>query len=111
MLSKRKEETVQMKITLEMPSVSKCGATQCGYNVGQLCHAKAITIGDEQNPGCDTFFGARDRSNDVKRVAGVGACKVSQCLHNSDYECTAKDIEVGITKDRVNCLTYHARKA
>lgn len=98
-----------MKITLEMPSISKCGATQCAYNVGQLCHAKAITVGDEQNPGCDTFFGAQGHSRDVTRVAGVGACKVSQCQYNSDYECVAKNIEVGISKDQVHCLTYRVR--
>jgi hypothetical protein len=35
-----------MKITLEIPAVQVCDATSCAYNVGQNCHALAITIGE-----------------------------------------------------------------
>jgi hypothetical protein len=97
-----------MKITLEMAPVTMCGAHQCAYNVYRACHAKAITIGDGQNPGCDTFFGANDHANDVKRIAGVGACKVSDCQYNTDYECIAKGIEVRVTHDGIHCLTFRA---
>lgn len=99
-----------MKFTLEMPSVSKCAVTECAYNVEKRCHAKAITVGNGQSPGCDTaFLGVQSHSRDTKRIAGVGACKVSQCQYNSDFECAAKDIEVGFAQNKVNCLTYQSR--
>lgn len=100
-----------MKVTIEMPSVSKCTATQCAYNSGQKCHAKAITVGDEQNPGCDTFFQVSGHSREVSRIAGVGACKISVCQYNSDYECAAQNIEVGVSKGSIQCLTFRQKSA
>lgn len=94
------------KITIEMPLVRQCTATQCGYNVNEACHAKAITIGDTITPGCDTYFEATTHSKEKSRVAGVGACKVSKCKYNKDFECCAENIEVGINSHEINCLTY-----
>ena len=90
----------------EMPVVSKCDIKECGYNVNNSCHAKAITIGDGSNPGCDTFFETSSPNRETKRIAGVGACKVSDCHYNQDYECTAESVSVGIANGKINCLTF-----
>ena len=94
------------KITLEMPLVSRCDVSKCGYNIDDHCHAKAITVGDNANPGCDTFFNASKHNKETKRIAGVRACKVSNCKHNNDFECTAETIIVGFVKQKINCLTF-----
>ncbi len=94
---------------LEMPEVKRCDANDCGYNLNSNCHAKAITIGDYSNPGCDTFMGIHRHTKEIKRIAGVGACKVSDCKFNDDYECIAQDISVGFKEGKVNCLTFTAR--
>jgi hypothetical protein len=39
-------------------------------------------------------------------IAGVGACKVSSCAHNSDLECQALSIRVGYHGDHPDCLTF-----
>ena len=97
------------KVIIEIPIVSKCDIKKCGYNVNNNCHAKAITVGDEMNPGCDTFFENKSHSRETKRIAGVGACKVSSCRHNNDYECTAEGVSVGFSDGKINCLTYKAK--
>jgi hypothetical protein len=38
-------------------------------------------------------------------MAGVGACKVSDCEYNDDLECSADSIEVAITGDTAECMT------
>ncbi len=98
------------KITIEMPIVSKCEVDHCGYNLNQICHAKAITIGDNSNPGCDTFFLTEGHSKETKRHAGVGACKVNLCQYNKDFECNASTINVGFTQNKINCLTFEFEK-
>lgn len=97
------------QLTIEMPVVSECSVTDCGYNVEQKCHARAITVGDGVHPGCDTYFKVGPHTKAVSRQAGVGACKVESCRHNEDYECTADSIRVGIQAGAVNCLTFAAR--
>jgi len=97
------------KVIIEMPMVTNCDIKKCGYNLNNNCHAKAITIGDEMNPGCDTFFEHKSHSREAKRIAGVGACKVSSCRHNNDFECTAEGVSVGFSDGKINCLTYEAK--
>ncbi len=41
-------------------------------------------------------------------TAGVGACKMSKCSHNKDYECIAQSVTVGMQKGQPDCLTYEA---
>ncbi|MGD2062865.1 MAG: DUF1540 domain-containing protein [Nitrospirota bacterium] len=98
-----------MKITLEMPGVSECRITDCAYNANHACHARAITIGDGDNPGCDTFLMGRGHARETQRMAGVGACKVTSCKYNDDFECMAGEIHVGYASSLVNCLTFTAR--
>lgn len=96
-------------LTIEMPVVSVCEATQCAYNVNRGCHAKAITVGDGSNPDCDTFFASMQHNKEARRQAGVGACKVTGCKFNRDFECNADSIQVGFADQKVNCLTFTPR--
>jgi len=95
-----------MKVRNEMPAVGSCEVTQCAYNVSKNCHARAITVGDAQNPNCDTYLGIPQRSRETQRIAGVGACKVTGCKFNDDFECSAESILVGYRGTRINCLTF-----
>ncbi len=99
-----------MKVTLELPQVSRCDVDGCVYNKEKSCHARAITIGDGRRPGCDTFFTSSEHARDTKTIAGVGACKVSSCQYNKDFECSASEIKVGYSKDKdILCLTFNPR--
>jgi hypothetical protein len=97
-----------MIIATDMPAVSQCAVTECAYNAGAACHAKAVTIGDGDNPGCDTYF-TNSKHTHRARTAGVGACKVMGCKHNDDFECSADAINVGFNSSEINCLTYASR--
>ena len=97
---------IMNEIMNEMAPVSSCDAEHCGYNVNHQCHAKAITVGDYLNPGCDTFLDANRHSKEITRIAGVGACKIAGCRFNDDFECTAEKIKVGFLQQRINCLTF-----
>jgi hypothetical protein len=94
-----------MKLRVLMPEVKSCGAARCGYNVDASCHARAITIGDGDNPGCDTYLESVRHTRDATR-AGVGACKVTACRHNLDFECHAEGIEVEMREGEAGCVTY-----
>lgn len=98
-----------MRITLEMPAVQTCDVRECVYNVEAACHARAITIGDGVHPGCDTFLKGSAGHTHRGQKAGVGACKVTGCRHNDDFECTADSIGVGMAQGSVNCMTFDAR--
>lgn len=96
-----------MKISIDMPQVQSCAIVDCAYNVSENCHARAITIGDGMHPGCDTaFLDAPMRANNKKRIAGVGACKVTSCMFNDDLECNAENINVGLISNSINCMTF-----
>jgi hypothetical protein len=97
-----------MKMTIDMPLVSRCSVQQCAYNQKDGCHARAITVGDRSNPNCDTYFENPTHSRSVTRIAGVGACKVVECRFNADFECSAQEIDVGMSQDRVQCLTFES---
>lgn len=95
-----------MKVNNEMPSVGSCAAVKCAYNVNQSCHARAVTIGHVNTPGCDTFLEGDRHCKETHRIAGVGACKVDQCKLNDDYECLAETIQVGFHEKSIKCLTF-----
>lgn len=63
------------RICLDMPRVSRCNVAECGYNMDNFCHARAITVGGRDRPACDTFFQSEQRAK-YDGVAGVGACRV-----------------------------------
>lgn len=92
---------------MKMPKVKDCTVSDCAYNNNKGCHALAITIGEEPDkPICDTFFQASKHGGDKSATAGVGACKTADCSYNQDYECTASDIQVGMTSGEPDCLTF-----
>lgn len=98
-----------MKITIEMPYVEECKVNDCAYNVKDKCHARAITIGNGVTPGCDTsLLGVSRHAREEQHYAGVGACKVTKCTFNQDYECSAESISVGFSGKQINCLTFEA---
>jgi hypothetical protein len=96
-------------MTLDIPIVSECLATECAYNMQSMCHARAITIGNSMHAGCDTFLSGSMHTKEVKRIAGVGACKSSQCKFNEDLECMADSIRVAPAGADVNCMTFTPR--
>jgi hypothetical protein len=97
------------KLVIEMPEVSSCSAADCIYNAKGACHAKAITVGNSINPDCDTYMPSEAHARNLQIMAGVGACKVTNCQFNQDFECTADGIRVGFASDQVRCLTFRSR--
>lgn len=93
------------KKTFLMPEVADCEATDCAYNRDQLCRALAITVGNGTQPMCDTAFNG-DVHTRGEAIAGVGACKVSRCHHNTDLECHADTIQVILSSRIPMCGTF-----
>ena len=96
-------------MTIDMPIVSECLASECAYNVGMNCHAKAITVGNSLHAGCDTFFSGSGHTKATTLTAGIGACKSTNCTFNEDLECTTDSIRVAPAGQEVNCMTYSPR--
>lgn len=96
---------------MRMPKVKHCKVKDCAYNTDDLCHAIAITIGDEAvHPRCDTFLAVDTKGGDDHAIAGVGACKVDVCMFNTSFECQAQDILVGFQQAEIDCLTFKSRR-
>ncbi len=94
---------------MEMSKVSECEVTECAYNMDEMCHAMAITIGDTVHPMCDTACMAINEELDTSFSAGVGACKTNGCIYNQGFECVASEISVGYNSDEVDCMTFRQR--
>jgi len=98
-----------MSMLLEMPHVSACSVTNCSYN-DDGCHAFAITISDKgSGAACATFIPLTAKGGLPRVVAQVGACQRSDCRHNSELECRAAEVHVGVGRDLADCLTYTPR--
>ena len=89
----------------DMPPVSTCSVTGCGYNHDVSCHAGAITIGGD-HAHCGTFIDISVKGGLDSMIATVGACHRTDCSHNSALECTADGVRVGPGHDMADCLTY-----
>ena len=89
----------------EVP-VARCSVTDCCYNHNFECHAKAIQVGDEHTPACDTYTKGRPQCGTDDEEADVGACKVSECEYNQNRLCQAPQIVVGWKDSMAECLTY-----
>jgi len=97
-------------MNIDMPKVQDCSVSTCAYNTNKACHAMAITVGEPAaDPVCDTYFQSATRGGIMEMTAGVGACKSSECQHNSDYECTAQSIHIGMKEGQPDCLTFKHR--
>ena len=98
--------------TIIMPLIKTCSVSECGFNIKDGCHAKAITIGKNNMPSCDTFFQVSndlEHTKSIGHLAGVGACKLSHCQFNTNYECMADEVSVGMHDKKANCTTYLPR--
>lgn len=94
---------------MKMTKVMKCNVKDCAYNMDDCCHTIAITVGDGNNPMCDTFCQSTMKGGDSSSLAGVGACKVSACKHNTKLECQAPEITVGYCGQEPDCLTFESK--
>ena len=79
--------------------------TGCSNHDG--CTAFAITVGGI-NSECDTFVDSDIEGGIGQLMAQVGACKRSECVHNTNLECRAPAISVGSGQDLADCLTFEA---
>lgn len=94
-----------MSTLMRLPIVSACSATSCGYN-HHGCHAAAITIAPaSEHAHCATYIDTADKAAS-EDVAAVGACSRADCVHNDHLACGAGSIEVGVSTDGADCLTY-----
>ncbi|HEY8455908.1 MAG TPA: DUF1540 domain-containing protein [Actinopolymorphaceae bacterium] len=96
---------------MEMPVITRCTAETCAYNQEQHCHALAITIGEPREARCETFVEGAFTGGDPEAVGHVGACRMSDCQHNTNLECQAPNIVVGYQQNTVDCLTYQPQPA
>jgi hypothetical protein len=94
---------------MDMPKVVQCEVEDCAYNQDSECHALAITIGDIDNPMCDTYCPGTGKGGDPTSLAGVGACKVTICAHNKAFECGMRTITVGWKGNDPDCLSFKKR--
>lgn len=95
---------------MQMPHVQTCDMTDCDYNKHKQCHAMAITVGDEQNAMCDTFWstkGMKTKAGDPTQMGHVGACRMSPCIYNDRLQCAAEGITVGHREQEPMCLTFN----
>lgn len=95
-----------MPVGAALPLVHSCEASACAYNGAHACHAAAITIGNSGSAMCETFIGSDVQGGSVSRSASVGACKEADCVHNTNLECVADEIEVDMSAGQPVCLTY-----
>jgi hypothetical protein len=91
--------------TVEMPEVLECSISECAYNTGLMCHARAVTMGDDYDHLCDTMLTSKQHTQ-RKEGAGVGACRALICAHNDDFECQADGIAVSMSGGRALCGTF-----
>ncbi|MDR3360963.1 MAG: DUF1540 domain-containing protein [Bifidobacteriaceae bacterium] len=99
-------------LTLEsMSKVAECSVTDCAYNQVEACHAGAVTIaGPSGRAGCATFIPLTVKGGFTAATAAVGACQHLECAHNSDLECAAPAIQVGLRgATEADCLTFAAK--
>ena len=57
----------------------------------------------------DTFVDSSVQGGMGRAIAQVGACKRSECVHDTDLECHAPAITVGSAQDLTDCLTFESR--
>ncbi len=97
-------------MAMKMSKISACDVADCSYNRNKECHALAITVGGpEVCACCDTYVHAAKKGGVADMTGGVGACKVDSCTFNSDLECSAPGIKVGLHQGHPDCTTFKTR--
>ena len=95
-------------VTMQMALVKSCNVSDCAYfKQGNECHAMAITVGGPK-PYCDTYFESSGKGG-AEQTGTVGACKVDNCRHNMNFECSAEGIDVIGEKGHALCSTFKPR--
>ncbi len=93
---------------MEMPKVVSCNVIECAYNQNDQCHAMAVNVGEEK-PVCGTFYESSQKCTGMEASAGVGACKMDDCIYNDCLMCAADSIEVEWQDENAKCLTFKRR--
>jgi hypothetical protein len=93
---------------MKTAKVAKCKISGCAYNINGLCHAPAITIGQDRHPICHTFSQSamNGQTVDTGSVAGVGACEISSCIYNADLKCQSQEILVDYREQQPQCVIF-----
>jgi len=94
---------------MSMSKISMCEMTTCSYNMDQKCHTMAITVGNGACAACDTFTSMPMKGGAADMVGGVGACRRDACRHNSNLECVAGMVAIGMHSGHADCKTFAAR--
>ncbi len=89
---------------MSLPTISNCKVEECAFNRDEACHAKAITVGGPE-PCCDAYFNSKEHGGKAMNTS-VGACKVSDCRHNDNLDCSASNIEISRDKCKADCMTF-----
>jgi hypothetical protein len=100
-----------MKLFVLMPDVRECVVTDCAFNQGRACHARAVTIGDGIHPACDTYHPNVEKRASARTRAGIGACKVDRCEWNEDLACHARSVRDAHHQGHADCVTFSPRSA
>ncbi|SJM70600.1 DUF1540 domain-containing protein [Gulosibacter sp. 10] len=78
----------------ELTTISSCDATACAFNHNG-CTAPAITMSRDGNrAACGTFISLDADGGLPTADAHVGACQMTECVHNKNLMCTAATISV-----------------
>lgn len=91
---------------MKVAHISQCKVSECAYNQTGTCHALAITVGGPGDHDCDTFCNNTQKGGIASAVGSVGACKVTDCMHNNGLECVMHNIQIGMQQGHVACLSY-----
>ncbi|HAJ57297.1 MAG TPA: DUF1540 domain-containing protein [Candidatus Omnitrophica bacterium] len=96
-------------MSIQMPSILDCNASNCAYNRDEKCHAIAITVGGGACPLCDTSWMSPKKGGMPDVSGGVGACKVESCQFNRSLECGAEGIHIKLHASHADCGTFKKR--
>ncbi len=93
---------------MKMTKIVNCEMPDCAYNRGGECHAIAITVGSPCAM-CDTYLHSAHKGGVIGETAGVGACKMSGCKANVDFECSADEVHVKPHGKHPDCASFKPR--
>lgn len=93
---------MQRIMTDDASPVLTCMATGCSFNSSEVCHAGAITVG-EDHPQCDMYTHSAVPMAD--EMSSVSKCSVSNCFFNESMGCHAVGITLGNHGDHADCFT------
>jgi len=93
----------------EIPKITACSASHCGYNHDMKCHAFAVTVGGPHQ-ACDTYEVTKEKGGYDDMSAEIGACKVTGCAHNKAMLCSAVYVSIGMHGMHADCETFREKQ-